>query len=478
MAEAMSLSKPVIATAYSANCEFMSNDDGLLIPFELVSTKGNPTYPYDSYWAAPSTDLAAEAMRKVFADKVFAQDMGRKALIAQEQRASVQHTSEFMLSRITAITSQLELPEQKELAVPRGSLSNLTSGRAMAEVDLRTLVNASDALAHSPVDLNAVKSSNFLVQLGRKFMARISAPFEQHERLRHQSHVAVSSGLVDELNHFATKSMNKYSEFENQLDSLTNVLRAHKAIAEDLGKRLDQVNLKADQIRSQLRALPYLKDPKIFDLQRGSGWTIGFDNRVAESTPHHLVNVFRPSESELISSLRQYAKFLPANGQGIDLGCGRGEMLHVMRECGLSPFGVDSDQACIDQCLKAGFRAKNTDISSFLRNESAESSEVLTAIHVIEHVVYEDLLQWLRDAYRILKSDGVLILETPNPHAVDALKAFWVDPTHVRPYYPESLLIALQEVGFSRAHVEVQGNQIKAQDRLEFAGSYSIIAQK
>ena len=478
MAEAMSLSKPVIATAYSANCEFMSSDDSLLIPFELVSTKGNPTYPYDSYWAAPSTELAAEAMRKVFADRVLAQEMGRKALIAQQQRASIQNTSEFMLSRITAITSQLELPEQKELSVPRGSLSNLTSSREMVEVDLRTLVNAADALAHSPVDLNAVKSSNFLVQLGRKFIARISAPFEQHERLRHQSQVAVSSALVVELNQLASESMNKRNEIENQLDSLTNILKAHQAIAEDLGKRLDQVNLKADQIRGQLRALPYLEDPKIFDLQHGSRWTIGFETREGESTPHHLVNVFRPAESELISSLRHYANFFPANGQGIDLGCGRGEMLHVMRECGLDPFGVDSDQACIDQCLKAGFRVKKIDISSYLRNEAAESSEVVTAIHVIEHVVYDDLLEWLRDAYRILKSDGVLILETPNPHAVDALKAFWVDPTHVRPYYPESLLVTLQEVGFRRAHVEVQGDQIKAQDRLEFAGSYSIIAQK
>ena len=283
---------------------------------------------------------------------------------------------------------------------------------------------------------------------------------------------------VVELNQLASESMNKRNEIENQLDSLTNILKAHQAIAEDLGKRLEQVNLKADQIRGQLRALPYLEDPQIFDLQHGSGWTVGFDTREAESTPRHLVNVFRPAESELISSLRHYANFLPANGQGIDLGCGRGEMLHVMRECGLDPFGVDSDQACIDQCLKAGFRVKKIDISSYLRNESAESSEVVTAIHVIEHVVYDDLLEWLRDTYRILKSDGVLILETPNPHAVDALKAFWVDPTHVRPYYPESLLITLQEVGFRRAHVEVQGEQIKAQDRLEFAGSYSIIAQK
>jgi O-antigen chain-terminating methyltransferase len=153
-------------------------------------------------------------------------------------------------------------------------------------------------------------------------------------------------------------------------------------------------------------------------------------------------------------------------------------MLHVMSECGLDPFGIDSDQVCIDQCLKAGFRTKKIDISSFLRNESAHSCDLVTAIHVVEHVGYDDLIGWLRDIFRILKSDGVFILETPNPHAVDAFKAFWVDPTHVRPYYPESLLAILQEVGFRRAHVEAQGDQTAVQDRLEFAGSYSIVARK
>ena len=125
MAEAMSLSKPVIATGYSANREFMSSEDSLLVPYELVSTKGNPTYPYDSYWAAPSTEVAAEAMRKVFGDRVFAQEMGRKALFAQQQRASVQNTSDFMLGRLGDVSSTLSIRGNDQFAIAKGRLSEL-----------------------------------------------------------------------------------------------------------------------------------------------------------------------------------------------------------------------------------------------------------------------------------------------------------------------------------------------------------------
>ena len=495
MAEAMSLSKPVIATGYSANCEFMSSDDSLLIPFELVSTKGNPTYPYDSHWAAPNIGSAAESMRKVFKDRIYSEIIGGKGLVAQQKRASVHNTSTFMLGRVTEIYSMLEEKVGLELAVPEGWLYKLTRSNELSIEDLRVLINASHALSHSVLDLSGTKSSNFLVRLSRKILARVNAPFEQYERLRHQSHVGVNSALLDELKFriseienlnravqnsrlLSSRILNQFENLKNQNAALKNKAEALDAIVKDLGTRIDLSNSQLQEISSRIRALPYIQDPNSFDLRQGTDWTIGFDNTEVDTTPLHLVDLFRPTETDLISNLRRYQEFFPTKGLGIDLGCGRGEMLKVMNEGGLDPFGIDSDQVCIDQCLKAGFRTKKIDISSFLRNESAHSCDLVTAIHVVEHVGYDDLIGWLRDIFRILKSDGVFILETPNPHAVDAFKAFWVDPTHIRPYYPESLLAILQEVGFRRAHVEVQGEQTAVQDRLEFAGSYSIVARK
>jgi hypothetical protein len=100
----------------------------------------------------------------------------------------------------------------------------------------------------------------------------------------------------------------------------------------------------------------------------------------------------------------------------------------------------------------------------------------VTAIQVVEHVNTDQLVSWLEKIRGVLKSGGVFIAETPNPHAIDAFKAFWVDVTHVRPYYPESLLHMAQSAGFSRAEIWAPGEQHDITSRLEFAGSYTLIA--
>ena len=171
MAEAMSLSKPVIATAYSANCEFMSSEDSVLIPFELVSTQGNPTYPYDAYWAAPNLEVAAEAMRKVCADTVFAQEKGRKALFAQQQRASVQNTSVFMLGRLGEVNSTLSTRGDDQLAIPKGHLSKLVGVNEMFQPESRIEPAASVPLGGLRRVLSKFRILRFAVQKVRRVRA-------------------------------------------------------------------------------------------------------------------------------------------------------------------------------------------------------------------------------------------------------------------------------------------------------------------
>src|SRR5205085_74667 len=69
MAEAMSLGKPVIATAYSGNLEFMTPWNSELVPYELVAVPPRcDPYPVGAHWAEPDVDAAAAAMRRVAGD--------------------------------------------------------------------------------------------------------------------------------------------------------------------------------------------------------------------------------------------------------------------------------------------------------------------------------------------------------------------------------------------------------------------------
>ncbi len=80
MAEAMFYGKPVIATGYSANTEFMNLNNSFLVQYDLV-TLSQDFVPYKkgNVWAEPDVDHAAHLMRQVFENPEQAQQVGAKA---------------------------------------------------------------------------------------------------------------------------------------------------------------------------------------------------------------------------------------------------------------------------------------------------------------------------------------------------------------------------------------------------------------
>ena len=80
MAKAMGLGKPVIATGYSGNLEFMDDGTGYLVDYDLVPVgPGCEPYPSGSRWAQPSVAHAAELMRRVVDRPDEAAERGRRA---------------------------------------------------------------------------------------------------------------------------------------------------------------------------------------------------------------------------------------------------------------------------------------------------------------------------------------------------------------------------------------------------------------
>ncbi len=80
LAEAMMLGKPVIATGYSGNVDFMSDEDSFLVPYKLVTI--DHTYgPYKPgyQWAQPDLDYASDVMRRVEASRAAAAETGLRA---------------------------------------------------------------------------------------------------------------------------------------------------------------------------------------------------------------------------------------------------------------------------------------------------------------------------------------------------------------------------------------------------------------
>ncbi len=79
IAKAMAAGKPVVATGYSGNMEFMKADDSVPIPFRTVPVGPDPIYPANGTWAEPDVDVAADAMRSLAADRTLAAQLGGRA---------------------------------------------------------------------------------------------------------------------------------------------------------------------------------------------------------------------------------------------------------------------------------------------------------------------------------------------------------------------------------------------------------------
>jgi hypothetical protein len=75
----------------------------------------------------------------------------------------------------------------------------------------------------------------------------------------------------------------------------------------------------------------------------------------------------------------------------------------------------------------------------------------------VEHLRADDLVELMRLAAAKLEQGGTAILETVNPNSPSALKAFWVDPTHHHPLFPEVLLAFARFAGFRSGRVEFPG---------------------
>jgi O-antigen chain-terminating methyltransferase len=165
---------------------------------------------------------------------------------------------------------------------------------------------------------------------------------------------------------------------------------------------------------------------------------------------------FRGHRAEIKERLQVYEGFvLPLRNiypeaLAIDLGCGRGEWLETLRDWGFPVLGVDLDQAMLADCLALGLNVRAQDAIAALNDLADDSVCLVTAIHVVEHIPFDDLRTLVSEAHRVLKPGGLLILETPNPeNIVVGSSNFYIDPTHNNPLPPGLLSYIPRSYGFS-----------------------------
>jgi len=163
---------------------------------------------------------------------------------------------------------------------------------------------------------------------------------------------------------------------------------------------------------------------------------------------------FRGSQREIRERLAAYVPLFEGSSDVLDVGCGRGEFLDLLRERGISARGIDLNDEMAAVSRSRGLDATSGDALSYLLAQPDGSLGGLFAAQVVEHLEPDYLMRFLDTAYHKLRPGSKIVLETINPACWFAFFSSYIrDITHVRPLHPDTLQYLLTASGFQKVTV-------------------------
>jgi SAM-dependent methyltransferase len=161
-----------------------------------------------------------------------------------------------------------------------------------------------------------------------------------------------------------------------------------------------------------------------------------------ESRMRGSVEAIRERQRRYVDDFRSAAPVL-------DVGCGRGELLMLLREAGIEARGIDADADMVAYARGEGLDVEQADLVDHLERLEAGSLGGIFMGQVVEHLPPGVLVRSLELAAAKLRPGGVLVAETINPVSPLALRHYFADLTHAQPLVPETLQLLARQSGFA-----------------------------
>ena len=198
-----------------------------------------------------------------------------------------------------------------------------------------------------------------------------------------------------------------------------------------------------------------------------SAASAAFGNNLDSLTYVGFEDRFRGSQSDIRSRLDDYLPIFRSASDVVDVGCGRGELLDLLRQRGVTGRGVDTNDAMVQLCRARGLDVERDDALGFLERQPDGSLGGLVAIQVVEHFEPAYLLRFLETAHHKLRAGAPLVLETINAACWMAFfETYLRDITHRQALHPDTLRYLVQTSGFTSVDVQYR-EPVRDVDRLD-----------
>ncbi len=265
------------------------------------------------------------------------------------------------------------------------------------------------------------------------------------------------AGALDELRryHQALTAREHRSEAAvTMLASAHEELRAslgvlHQA-AQNLKREIERLHVPGSGVQVP-RSNPAYRDSGTRNAEPGT------ENRVLDLDSHKYVGFedqFRGSQDDIRQRVAEYLDIFQGGSDVLDIGCGRGEFLSLLRERGIRARGIDANGAMVDVCREQGLDVSEADALAYLQSQPDGSLGGIFAAQVIEHLEPRYLTRILDAAFDKLRPGAPIVLETINPACWFAFFESYIrDITHVRAIHPDTLKYLLIATGFQQVDI-------------------------
>jgi SAM-dependent methyltransferase len=246
-----------------------------------------------------------------------------------------------------------------------------------------------------------------------------------------------------------SEEQRKFAELQHQ--QLVGLFREQREIIERLKKMKEELDARLAQLA---------EPPTSGVINQSTGGRAPMDEiRVQlDELLASFADQFRGSSGEVKEGLKFYLSIIKSadfNRDILDIGCGCGEWLEILKDEGLEARGVEINGVLAERARGLGLEVAEVEALYFLRGLPDQSLNVVTGFHLIEHLSFETLIALFDEIARTLRPGGLVIFETPNPkNLVVGACNFYADPTHRRPLFPETIQFIMSNRGFADVRIE------------------------
>lgn len=265
--------------------------------------------------------------------------------------------------------------------------------------------------------------------------------------------------LKNDINSINTRQ----TEISSTLEGLKKEQTETAAILQSINNKQADTNSSLESIRKKqaetASSFESLKNEQIEEIENSLKEIksiVNNDDGSLEALYVEIEDKFRGLRTDIKGRVKKYLPYIKEVNAGtndlpvLDIGCGRGEWLELLKDEGLSALGVDKNSIFVSQCGKLGLDVTNEDMLVYLEKLPDKSLGAVTGFHIIEHLPFVQLIKLLDETIRVLNVGGIVIFETPNPqNVIVGSCSFCLDPTHKKPLPKEMIKFISEARGLS-----------------------------